>query len=128
MFSSDTSLKLSGVRRQEASRRLNDHQSCLADLIAVLRDHPGGLRRWSVMRAMRVRAAKSGREDSPKFEDDIERVFRRYCAGDISRAGTANSPTSELFYRPGDRPGEVWAVNIARADAWLRGDAPIPFG
>jgi len=126
MFSSDTSLKLSGTRRHEASRRLNDHQSVLTDLIAVLRDHPGGLRRWSVMRAMRVRAARAGREDSPKFEDDVERVFRRYCTGDISRAGTASSPASELFFRPGDRPGEVWAVNVTRADAWLRGEASIP--
>lgn len=125
MYSSDTSLKLSGVRRQESSRRLNDHHSVLADLIAVLRDRPDGLRRWSVMRAMRLRAAKAGREDSPKFEDDVERVFRRYCAGDVSRAGT-NAPTSELFYRPGERPGEVWAVNVARADAWLRGEAVIP--
>ena len=126
MYSRDTSLKFSGPRRQETSRRQNDHGSLLPDLIAVLRDHPGGLRRWSVMRAMRLRAAKAGREDSPKFEDDIERVFRRYCAGDISRAGTVNVPASELFFRPGDRPGEVWAVNVARADAWLRGDAVIP--
>ena len=118
------SLRPSAAHRPDVSRQ-NDHECLLADLIAVLRDHPGGLRRWSVMRAMRVRATRSGREDSPKFEDEVERVFRRHCAGDVSRAGTS-APASELFHRPGDRPGEVWAVNVARADAWLRGDVVIP--
>lgn len=77
------------------------------------------------MRAMRARAAARSREIPPKFEDDVERVFRRHCAGDSVRAGMTAEPTSELFYRPNDRAGEVWALNAAQAKAWLDGgDGP----
>jgi len=95
--------------------------SGLLDLIAVLRLHPKGLRRWSVMRAMRLKSEKAGREVSPKFEDDVERIFRRHCAGDPVRIG-ANDGTIELFHRPKDKAGEVWAVDLAKAKAWLGED------
>lgn len=108
-------------RRHTATHRRDADQSAIADLIAVLGAAPGGLRRWSVMRAMRARSEKRSREISPKFEDDVERIFRRYCAGDSVRAGTMADPASELFYRPDDRAGEVWALNTARANAWLEG-------
>ena len=123
MIASETTLR---ARRFEAARRMSADQSYLADLIAVLQPHPGGLRRWSVMRAMRVRATKAGREVTPKFEDEVERVFRRHCAGDAARIGIPDNPASELFYRPDDKPGEVWAVHAARAETWLRGWDPIP--
>jgi hypothetical protein len=84
-------------------------EACVANLIAVLEPYPHGLRRWSVMRAMRSRAQRAGQEVSPKFEDDVERIFRRYCAGDSVRA-TAGEPL-ELFYRPKETAGEVWAIN-----------------
>ena len=92
-------------------------QACIADLIAVLEPHPRGLRRWSVMRAMRSRAERAGREVSPKFEDDVERIFRRYCTGDSVRA-TAGE-TLELFHRPKETAGEVWAIIPDAAKAWL---------
>jgi hypothetical protein len=92
-------------------------QACLADLIAVLEPHPRGLRRWGVMRAMRSRAERAGRDVSPKFEDDVERVFRYHCVGDNVRA-TAGE-TAEIFYRPKETAGEVWAVIPAAAKAWL---------
>jgi hypothetical protein len=92
--------------------------SCLADLVAVLDANPRGLRRWSVMRAMRTRAEKAKREVTPKFEDDVERVFRRFCEGDAVRAGLSNS-AEELFFRPKETAGEVWAVHSERAQAWL---------
>ena len=97
-------------------------QSCLADLIAVLEPHPRGLRRWSVMRAMRTRAEKTHREVSPKFEDDVERVFRRFCEGDTVRAGMTDT-SEELFFRPKDTAGEVWAVHTGRARVWLESPA-----
>ena len=90
---------------------------CLADLIAVLQAHPRGLRRWSVMRAMRLRAEKAHREVTPKFEDDVERVFRRFCEGDTVRAGMADA-SEELFFRPKETAGEVWALHAERAKAW----------
>jgi len=107
---------ISHARGQQTSlqpSRAND--SCLSELIDILRANPAGLRRWSVMRAMRSRATAAGREITPKFEDDVERVFRRHCAGDSMRAGTAPDPANELFYRPKDKAGEVWALNTARA-------------
>lgn len=95
-------------------------QSGLLDLIEVLRAHPGGLRRWSVMRAMRAKSEKAGREVTPKFEDGVERTFRRHCAGDPVSGGTADIAV-ELFYRPKDKAGEVWAVDLEKVEAWLGG-------
>jgi hypothetical protein len=102
-------------------QRRRADQAYIADLIAVLRANPAGLRRWSVMRAMRVRAEKANREITPKFEDDVERVFRRYCAGDSVRAGMSETLV-ELFHRPKEKAGEVWAVIPDAAQTWLNGD------
>jgi len=89
-------------------------QSLLRDLIDELTLHPKGLRRWSVMRAMRTRRARAGHEITPKFEDDVERAFRRHCAGDSAR-GSAPA----LFNRPKDRTGEVWALDSQSASTFL---------
>ena len=91
---------------------------CLIDLVAVLEANPRGLRRWSVMRAMRTRAEKASRQVTPKFEYDVERMFRRFCEGDIVRAGLTDT-SEELFFRPKETAGEVWAVHAERAKAWL---------
>jgi hypothetical protein len=89
-------------------------QTCLHDLIAVLELHPRGLRRWSVMRAMRERAQKSNREVSCKFEDKVERVFRHFCEGDILCTRPVDPSKQELFFRPKDTAGEVWAMRVSR--------------
>ena len=102
------------------------NSSCLDDLIAVLMATPGGLRRWSVMRAMRQRTEKANREVSPKFEDDVERVFRMHCERDGAMNGHGNPAGPKageaLFYCPKERAGEVWAVYADRARAWQNGE------
>lgn len=79
----------------------------LIELAKVLAAHPGGLRRWSVMRAIRSGREKAGREIPQKLEDEVERQFRRHCA-DVK--GSAVLPEEALFYRPREKAGEVWAA------------------
>ena len=105
-------------RGEPVSERLRADQSCLHELIAVLEPHPGGLRKWSVMRAIRARREKASRDVPLKFENDVERAFRKLCEGDPVRAENPHAPQA-LFYRPKDKAGEVWAVNMEHARAWL---------
>lgn len=95
------------VRTQPSERPI------VLELVNILGLHPGGLRRWSVMRAIRNERERASRDVPQKFEADVERIFRRFCAGTQARPGEA------LFYRPQEKAGEVWAVFPDRAEAWL---------
>ena len=82
------------------------------ELVAALAPHPGGLRRWSVMRAIRKSREAVARDIPLKLESDVERTFRQFCRGDGMRAsGTV------LFCRPAEKAGEVWALDPDRAAA-----------
>jgi hypothetical protein len=91
---------------------LNPDQQIVAELIKVLTPHPGGLRRWSVMRAIRADRSRASRPVSLKFEAEVERVFK----------------ASELFYKPEGKAGEVWAVHAerVRAEQPQAANAPDP--
>ena len=92
-------------------------RSILGELIKVLTPYPGGLRRWSVMQAIRKNREQAAREVSPKFEDQIERTFRRFCTDEkVSKSSTLKHA---LFYRPKEKVGEVWAIYPDRVRAWL---------
>ena len=96
--------------------------SCVTELIDALSPHPGGLRRWSVMRAIRRARMAAHREIPPKFEDEIERAFRKFCTGGYFVKAPDSAATDALFFRPRDKAGEVWAVIPERANAWLAGE------
>jgi hypothetical protein len=102
------------------AQRPRSERAILTDLVRALAPHAGGLRRWSVMRAIRTERERGGRDVSQKFEADIERVFRRYCAGTESGACKA---ADALFFRPAEKAGEVWAVMPGRAKAWLQAES-----
>jgi hypothetical protein len=97
--------------------RTRQDRSLLLDLIAVLQANPAGLRRWSVMRAMRTRRARSGHEITPKFEDEVERMFREYCASEPPRENETRP-----FFKPKEKAGEVWAVDSTRLAAFRTGE------
>ena len=106
-----------------AARKLRADQPILYELIKVLAPYPGGLRRWSVMRAIRNERERASRDISQKFEDEVERTFRRFCA-DADNAKTRTCDASEaLFYRPREKAGEVWAIFPDRAKAWLNSES-----
>jgi len=86
------------------------------ELVAALAPHPKGLRRWSVMRAIRKNRAAQAREIPLKLETDVERAFRRFCRGDDMRASD-----TALFCRPAEKAGEVWAL-----DADYAGVSEVP--
>jgi hypothetical protein len=87
------------------------------ELVAALKPHPKGLRRWSVMRAIRKGREAVSRDVPLKLEADVERAFRRFCRDDGMRAsGTA------LFCRPAEKAGEVWALDPDYAGL---GEAPL---
>jgi hypothetical protein len=89
-----------------------EEQAALDELVEVLSLHPRGLRRWSVMRAIRASRARRGRDIPQKFEDEMERLFRRYCVGGEVRPGPA---CAALFCKPKETAGEVWALLPAPA-------------
>ena len=93
-------------------RAMTTDQQITLELIAVLAPYAGGLRRASVMRAIRTGRSRAGRDISLKFEAEIERAFNAAC-GPAEAGG--------LFYRPEGRAGEVWAVRADRAGSWLAG-------
>lgn len=103
-----------------AVRRYRLDAVLLRDLVTVLSAHRGGLRRWTLMRAMRTLSEKANREVTPKFEDDVERAFRHYCEGDAVHAGLSEKP-QPLFYRPKESVGEVWALRPEAAEAIASG-------
>lgn len=102
--------------RQEAQSKTGKRQidpRTLFDLVYVLAQHPSGLRRWSVMRAIRTERIRTNRIIPHRIEDEVERVFRSRCNDFQSKAKnkTAEIP---LFYLQKEKPGEVWAVYPAR--------------
>lgn len=121
LYEQDQSLSLQSQAKLERAKTDPD---CVAELIAVLLEQPGGLRRWSVMRAIRTRREKANKPVPQKFEDRIERAFRGFCAGEQGKSDDA----SALFYRPKDKAGEVWAVHAERARAWLNSEFPSTAG
>jgi len=87
------------------------HPTIVEELIAALAPHPRGLRRWSVMRAIRKSREALSREIPLKLESDVERAFRRFCRGDELRADG-----KVLFCRPAEKAGEVWALDAQAQD------------
>jgi hypothetical protein len=100
-----------------AHDRRASRPTIVEELVAALTPHPGGLRRWSVMRAIRTNREAMAREIPLKLEADVERAFRQFCRGDGIRAsGTA------LFCRPAEKAGEVWALDTRHVGV---GETPV---
>jgi len=95
----------------------------VADIVKALLPHPKGLRRWSVMRAIRNDLRNASRDIPHKLEDDVERAFRHFCATGNGKTFTGAPSGHALFFRPAETAGEVWSVFADRAAAWLENNA-----
>jgi hypothetical protein len=97
-----------------AARKLRTDPVILDELRAVLAAHPHGLRRWSVMRAIRKDRERTGRDIPQNFEAEVERTFRRFCA-DVDTKHRGGAAEDTRFFRPSEKAGEVWAILPDRA-------------
>jgi hypothetical protein len=91
----------------------------VSELARLLLANPGGLRRWTVMRAMRKACENAEREIGQKFEDEVERNFRCFSEDDERAKSLGLQPEEAMFFRPRDKAGEVWAAHPDRVHAWL---------
>ena len=109
--------------RSGGSRPWRTNVAVVTELAKLLLAHPGGLRRWSVMRAMR-KAWEGAQQEVPlKFEDEVERNFR-YFSADDDCAKSPERRRDAIFFRPNDKAGEVWAANLEPVQAWLAVHSP----
>jgi hypothetical protein len=100
---------------ESEARKLRSDEIIVAELTRVLTSHPGGLRRWSVMRAIRKEREHAGQDIPQNFEAEVERMFRRFCANvDAVRRGRG-AMNDAPFFRPSEKAGEVWAILLDRA-------------
>jgi hypothetical protein len=99
-----------------AARKLRTDAVILDELRTVLAAHPGGLRRWSVMQAIRKNRDLAGQDIPHNFEAGVERMFRRFCADADKKHGGGTSRDA-LFFRPPEKTGEVWAILPDRASS-----------
>ena len=109
--------------RSGGSRPWRSNTALVAELAEVLVAHPGGLRRWSVMRAMRRKWEGAQQEVSLKFEDEVERNFCHFSEDDDLAKPADHHAKDALFFRPRDKAGEVWAAYPDRVRAWLARNA-----
>ncbi len=93
------------LRRGRPAPRTRLDRELLLDLAAVLQAAPEGLRRWSVMRALRDRRTRLGHDIALKFEDEVERLFRAFCVADAAGdEGNGTASNVKLFFRPRTPP------------------------
>ena len=101
-------------------RRNSTDHLYLLDLVKVLRPHPAGLRRWSVMRRIRACREAAGLPIAQRMEDEVERAFRNHCADSEKSRRHDTAPHTALFHWPQGKLAGVWGVHTDRADAWLK--------
>jgi hypothetical protein len=100
-----------------AAIKSRSDSAILTELRAVLSAHPDGLRRWSVMQAIRKGRSQAGQTIPQNFEAEVERTFRRFCATAMTKHSDAIAKDA-LFFRPAEKAGEVWALLRNRASSW----------
>ena len=109
-FDSDLELFKQSRRSDKLERRRNPEMAILKELVDVLQPHAQGLRKWSVMRAIRMQRNRVSQGIPQKLEEQVERTFRRFCADASEADNRACSAENAPFYRPKGKAGEVWAL------------------
>jgi hypothetical protein len=116
--------RTASIVRGGNARAWHSNAAMVAELARLLLANPGGLRRWTVMRAMRNAWQRAEREIGQKFEDEVERNFRHFSDDDDRNKSPRLQSEGILFFRPRDKAGEVWAAYPDRVHTWLAANTP----
>ena len=111
-------------RSDELRGEQKSNQLVLSELVAALKPHPRGLRRWSVMRAIRIERSRVSRDIPLKFESDMEGVFRKFSADPMDAHVRVCAVEKAPFCRLRNTAGEVWALRAGGLGLSLGEDVP----
>ena len=104
-----------------ATKDAND--TYVENLIDLLRPHSAGLSRHLVVLHLEQLRKSTGLSIPDTFEATVQSAFNQHCIQSEVFRGR-NAPDDGFFCSVHDENTATWAVDVHRADAWLRTRSP----
>lgn len=111
---------LQELAAKEAEKSCRRQHPYVLDLMEVLKPHPHGFARRSVLHTLEKNRQRDGLPIPPKFEEAVQSVYNRHCVDSMVFTKRKAHLSEGLFYSPGGKGSGTWAVHPERAAAWLK--------